>query len=197
MAKVLFKRYETDAEAQASNIIDGQFIVTKEGTSYTDYGTDRVAFGGTLDTQMSDSSINGVQNKVIKSYTDNKVNDAIQEAKEYVDEKQTYSTDEVVIGTWIDNKPIYRKVINIGNLPNNATVNIPTSTFDASNKFITNIYCIGVSSQGEYLKIPYYAGTSNYTNILITSANTISIQTNADRSRFTGYVTVEYTKTND
>ena len=26
MAKVLFKRYETDAEVQASNIVDGQFI---------------------------------------------------------------------------------------------------------------------------------------------------------------------------
>lgn len=46
MAKVTFKRYETDAEAQASNVVDGQFIVTGEGTAYTDYGTDRVAFGG-------------------------------------------------------------------------------------------------------------------------------------------------------
>ena len=46
MAKVLFKRYETDLEAQSSDVIDGQFIVTKEGTSYIDYGEDRTAFGG-------------------------------------------------------------------------------------------------------------------------------------------------------
>jgi len=70
MAKVQFKRYETDLEAQESDVIDGQFIVTKEGTSYIDCGEERVAFGGTPDTQMSDTSQNSVQNKVVKEYVD-------------------------------------------------------------------------------------------------------------------------------
>lgn len=75
MAKVLFKRYETNQEAEESQIIDGQFIVTKEGKTFVDYGTDRIAVGGTLDTQMSDTSINGVENKVIKSYVDDNIDD--------------------------------------------------------------------------------------------------------------------------
>ena len=32
-----------------------------------------------------------------------------------------YTTTETRIGTWIDGKPLYRKTINFGNLPNNDT----------------------------------------------------------------------------
>ena len=97
MAKVLFKRYETDLEATESDIIDGQFIVTKEGTSYIDYGEERIPTNGTLDDEMSSYSMNGVQNKVIKEYVDNKITDDITSqgnvaptagtVKDYVDGK--------------------------------------------------------------------------------------------------------------
>lgn len=40
--------------------------------------------------------------------------------------KQNYSTDEQVIGKWINNKPIYRKVF-IGKTPNTTTSNVTTS----------------------------------------------------------------------
>lgn len=46
MAKVSFKRYETDLEAQESDVIDGQLIVTKDGTLYTDYEDERIPLGG-------------------------------------------------------------------------------------------------------------------------------------------------------
>lgn len=46
MAKVTFKRYETDTEATASTIVDGQFIVTKEGSVFVDYGNERIPTGG-------------------------------------------------------------------------------------------------------------------------------------------------------
>lgn len=46
MAKVQFKRYETDIEAQESDVIDGQFIVTKEGSVFVDYGNERIPTGG-------------------------------------------------------------------------------------------------------------------------------------------------------
>lgn len=75
MAKVLFKRYESNIEAEESQIIDGQFIVTKEGKTFVDYGSDRIPVGGTLDDEMSDSSTNGVENKVIKQYVDKKIDD--------------------------------------------------------------------------------------------------------------------------
>lgn len=38
---------------------------------------------------------------------------------------ENYSTDEIVIGNWIDGKPIYRKVVYINNLANNSDKNVP------------------------------------------------------------------------
>ena len=48
----------------------------------------------------------------------------------YVNSMNTYSTDEIRIGTWIDGKPIYRKVINstkanIKSLINNLNIDTP------------------------------------------------------------------------
>lgn len=77
MAKVKFKRFLSDGDLDNVAIEDGSFIVTKDGTSYVDYVDERVAFGGTPDTEMSDESINSVQNKIIKSYVDNEV-DTVQ-----------------------------------------------------------------------------------------------------------------------
>ena len=50
--------------------------------------------------------------------------------KKFNKKKDVYSTDEVQIGTWIDGKPIYRKVIN-ANIPKNTQVyNINISNTD-------------------------------------------------------------------
>ena len=38
-----------------------------------------------------------------------------------LNQKLNYYIEETVIGTWIDGKPIYRKVIECGNLPNNTS----------------------------------------------------------------------------
>ena len=117
---------------------------------------------------------------------------------DYVNNMNKRSSTEIKTGkTWIDGKPIYSIVVNVGALPNNASLNVPTSTFDGANKFITQMYGIGASAQEEYLKIPYYATDQNYINLIINSTHQISISTGADRSRFTGYIYLEYTKTTD
>lgn len=71
MAKVNFKRIESIDDLDSIPIEDGNFIVTGDGKTYIDYGSDRKGVGGTPDTEMSDTSINSVQNKVIKKYIDN------------------------------------------------------------------------------------------------------------------------------
>lgn len=38
---------------------------------------------------------------------------------------KNYSTEEVIIGKWINGKPIYRKVVYVNNLANNTTKNVP------------------------------------------------------------------------
>ena len=38
---------------------------------------------------------------------------------------KNYSTEEVIIGKWIDGKPIYGKVVYVNNLANNGEKNVP------------------------------------------------------------------------
>ena len=110
--------------------------------------------------------------------------------------KDIYSTNEVKTDKiWINGEPIYRVVVNVGALPNNASLNVPTTTFNGEGKFVVQMYGIGASNQEEYLKIPYYATNQNYINLIINSTHQISIQTGADRSRFIGYIYIEYIKT--
>ena len=49
-----------------------------------------------------------------------------------------YSTTEQVIGTWIDGKPIYRKVINFGSLPNAESKSVAHNI--ANIDFIVNVW---------------------------------------------------------
>lgn len=74
MASVNFKRIEDSANINSIDIEDGAFIVTGDGKTYVDYGTDRIPTSGTPDDEMSDTSHNTVENKVIKEYVDNNTN---------------------------------------------------------------------------------------------------------------------------
>ena len=77
MAKVNFKRIQNSSQIDNLPVEDGAFIVTGDGKSYVDYGNDRIPTNGTLDTEISDTSRNAVENKVIKEYVDDTVADAI------------------------------------------------------------------------------------------------------------------------
>ena len=68
MPKVEFKRVETDEEVENINIKDGQLIYSKTGKTFMDYGNERIPTGSggssvEVDTEMSDTSENAVQNK--------------------------------------------------------------------------------------------------------------------------------------
>lgn len=75
MAKVNFKRIEDSSNVGNIDIEDGNFIVTGDGKTFIDYGVNRIAVGGTPDNEMSDTSSNTVENKVIKEYIDNNIAD--------------------------------------------------------------------------------------------------------------------------
>ena len=109
----------------------------------------------------------------------------------------TYSTSETLIGKWIDNKDLYRKVVVVNNLPNN--------TYSNTAHGITNIDKIvrtsGImSSNTETLATPLNMhGTSslfssNTALYRITSTNVV-IGTTADYSGYKAYIVIEYTKT--
>lgn len=194
MAKVKFKRFLSDNDLENVNIEDGSFIVTKDGTSYIDYVDERVPFGGTSDDEMSDTSINSVKNKVIKSYVDSEIDNASDE----ISNLRSYSTTEVDTGkTWIDGKPIYRKVFTgtTATTIDVSSLNIDTGFVDMSHSYFywsyryTPVQVTTTSSQnwGTYMAGVYFNSTK--TTITLERGTNISI------SEY--IITIEYTKTTD
>lgn len=108
-----------------------------------------------------------------------------------------YSENETICGVWLD-KPLYRKVIDIGYLPDNSYT---TTNHNISN-ILTITRVIGVAirnSDKDTLPIPYVTFNANNNGGITIYANdtSITIGTTTDRSAYNGYIVLEYTKTTD
>ena len=111
-------------------------------------------------------------------------------------ERDIYSTTETKTNkVWIDGKPIYRKVINIGALPNTSSkdVNHNISNLDK----IINYYGSAQTSGGSYLCLPYASTSSGTTVQLWANSTIVRVITGTDRTDYSGYIILEYTKTTD
>ena len=97
---------------------------------------------------------------------------------------------------WIDGKPIYRKVIDFGALPNNAKKQVAHGIQDVE-MFVGGSAIATNGNTTFFLSLASPAAvTSNI--YVIETAGTIEIMTGNDRSGFTTcYVILEYTKTTD
>lgn len=106
---------------------------------------------------------------------------------------EIYSTSEVkTANIWIDGKPIYRKVVYIGQLGNNNTVSA-ASGLEPTDISITNIYGFAVTSTGAY-----QAGLNDFNSRIILVANgDINVTTKDNYTGFYGTVILEYTKINE
>lgn len=107
-----------------------------------------------------------------------------------------YSDTERVVGVWRDNKPLYAKTVGIGSLPNNATKLTAHGISD-----IDTICSIdGIAYDGSGKTIPLgYINVDSYTydvQVEVGKVN-VEIKTKIDFSPYTGYITVQYTKTTD
>jgi hypothetical protein len=106
--------------------------------------------------------------------------------------KQIYSSNEQVIGTWLG-VTLYRKVINIGAIPNKTTKTIGSGL---TNESVVKIYGIAKNSDGYCLPLPYTNSVSQ-NDIRVTYSgthHTIEVITTSDMSAYSGYVVIEYTK---
>lgn len=109
-----------------------------------------------------------------------------------------YSIDEQVIGTWIDGKKIYRKVINIG--PLKSTQGAFSYNHGISNiDYFTKIEGIINNGTEWFPANSVYRGVNNYTYDfgLLATKSKITCSTQTDRSAYSMIVTLEYTKTTD
>ena len=109
-----------------------------------------------------------------------------------------YSTEETVIGTWIDGKPIYRKVVNYGNLNSvQGTKSVEHGISDIDT--ITNIngICYEVNFAFNIPFAPTVYMFAGITYAIRVDKTNIHIYVSDDRSVDTAIVTIEYTKTTD
>lgn len=161
---------KTAAENDLANLEVGQIIATNDTGS-----------------ELS-NPVDVVQDGNMHAVTSNAVADSL-----------SYSTNEVKTGgKWIDGKPIYRKVVDFGALPN-ATIkgvsfdNINVDTF-------VKIEGVAMSSNNAAITIPFVDDSSAIQSISIFANGTsVSISTGSvNRSDYTKcYITLEYTKTTD
>lgn len=104
-----------------------------------------------------------------------------------------YSTTEQAVGTWINGKTIYRKVIQISNPQ---TSNTDYGVISSNIQAVVNLYGYMKGSYGAIIPIPQTDSSSSYSVLFVQSDGTL-------RGRFSYigiaptevYVVVEYTKT--
>lgn len=129
----------------------------------------------------------------------NLLQDNVEDAIDEVTISDVYSTSETKTNKiWINNKPVYRKLIDIGNLPNNdyKQINHNIENIDE----LVNVNAIAVSSGGYYFNIPFIGTPGLFSNTQIgIRANSVNIQiaSTTDASTYTAYAILEYTKTTD
>ena len=126
----------------------------------------------------------------------NEIKSVVNGACTQVDDSIGYSTTETAVGTWIDGKTIYRKVVDCGALPNatNKAVNHNISNLDT----FTSIKGFAKNPNTKlWIPLPYIQKTYvNYAVEIYVSDTQIIIGTQDNKSGYSqSYMVLEYTKT--
>ena len=121
-----------------------------------------------------------------------------------IQKNANYSTTEQVIGTWIDGKPLYQKVVSNTFGSVGSGTDIVVSEVDISGINYDYIYIENATAIAgdNYIPAQYLSGPRNATRYifraLITSDGKVSAQTDWSLlSNSTWYAIIKYTKTTD
>ena len=112
--------------------------------------------------------------------------------------KIKYSTDEQVIGEWIDGKPLYQKVVDFGTMPNNGVKSANTGVLTVD----TVISLSAIMQNSNYAVkcpdiIPNTTGKNGGRLYFHKNNGTIWIENCEDETQYSAYVIMLYTKTTD
>lgn len=104
-----------------------------------------------------------------------------------------YSTDEKVVGTWINGKPLYQKTIEIENTYGG------DASIDISADVPANIDLRYAEAQWgyQYGGVWYYHSLGQYFNYPFENINTIKLSIGSITALIRAYLTIRYTKTTD
>ena len=148
--------------------------------------------------------VNTQSNSQINAYSCEYVNNMVKTNRDtnssntysttYINTSLSYSTSETKTGgLWINNKPIYRKVIQTST-PSNA--NTWVSVGSISNlRDLVNLYGFFMGDDGR--KIPLNSPEPSYETCASFLNGNIEMKVNSLWTRKTAYIIVEYTKTTD
>ena len=110
-----------------------------------------------------------------------------------------YSTSERVVGTWIDGKTIYRKVIDCGNMPNATTKNVPHGVSNLDVVVDVKAMMKRTSGGSDQSPIPKTSISSTdsykYQCELYVDDTNIILKAGNDRSNYSAFTIMLYTKT--
>ena len=118
---------------------------------------------------------------------------------ESTEQKVTYSTNEIKVGTWVDGKPVYRKVYKV----NNITTNIDLSELNIAD--IITINCSLKQTNDDITPFPYAPDNlNNYDAYIKTGYYKTTTKEwiwqfgdTATTNFSSGFLIIEYTKTTD
>lgn len=112
-----------------------------------------------------------------------------------VTDELDYSTSEIDTGTtWIDGAHIYKKTINFGNLPNATAKYVPHGISNLN--YVIKIEGTAAAPNSTWITLPvvYRSADAAYNVEVSVSTTDVVCNTSQDRSMFTAYVTLYYTK---
>ena len=107
-------------------------------------------------------------------------------------ENQIYSTDETIIGTWVNGKPLYRKIIKT------SVKQGVQKIYDVSNMNLDDIIRMNGSisqSEGSIVHIPYGTSSNDFAVVYYPKSSN-QIEVNTTRAGIVNII-LEYTKTTD
>lgn len=132
----------------------------------------------------------GITDAYTKTEADEAIDEKIDEA---IDEISAYSETETLIGTW-NGSPLYRKIVYLGNMPNATTKSVDTG-LNPAEVWAVKVYGYAHMIDGTTIVLPFFNMVPT-AGIMMAFDNTgkIVLETQVDRSGYTGYAIIEYTK---
>lgn len=188
---------------------NGNWLVW-DGTAYVDSGKSWQASGGYMEHSDYDPD-DAVKNAGgISTYVSNQIEDLDPDGSvaaaggipaynaanpdERIGQMYDYSSNESAIGHWIDGKTLYRKIIDLGALPN-ATTKTVTHNVANLDTLITLRGFAYRSSDGMRTSLPFVTNTASGTVDLHYYPTYIQVIAGMNRSTMVGTAIMEYTKT--
>ena len=202
--------FKDDQLQQHKHIYGNDFLRLKDSAGWTSNSAqsgsgnvqETMSVQGVLDARYGDTT-HGKQKavyvyiKATSGLMENQQDNVLRDVKDYVDNSNSYSTQEVKTGgTWIDGKPIYRKILVY---KGETTQNVPIDIGSISNvEDIEDFKGTLKFDRGGVIHLGYINNDNNKVfeaNIDPTGKITAISPYNNANSKIT--ITVEYTKTTD